>query len=471
MSYILHDDALDGVQKWRSLYSIQARTRAKKRLARVLDEFEEFGAAYVGYFEAHVKPSLKKAELVWLDAQVAQALDTYWVPLARISEQYQVPHYKDIFFADSTEQAIECNLDKLREMVPGDLSKFDMSLYFDKTTIVHRYPYTNMAFIGMPYRLVTGEQPLNLQAIPHELGHYVYWNMGELFDQTGDRIPFTAQQQAFESQTREQLKNLIQGETAPAVLRELQQRGAGLDEALVNVLLSWLEETFADIVGARLGGNDYLNSTKKLITRGARTQEDLTRNDGRHPISCLRPFIVAHTLELKGPSPDNDWDDFKTQFGLNDVGDLKLDLPLSLEEETSSGSEEEMTTRLIALLKDQQNRARSVSVGVIKLALACLVDYINAQIDAHREGRATAFRVRGLHKEAKPAFAFDQLLKVAKKRKREADDVVGETYEFLLQPHILEGSYEYSHSHAAVSTYGHTLPTYHSAGTLGTHQH
>lgn len=442
ISYILTTDKeLDGVRPWKELYPLHARTPAKRRLAETLAEFEAFGAAYRRHFETEVKPQIPAQQHTWLDEQVSKALDAYWMPLTRILSQYLIPHYKEIIFADETEQATQKNLNDLGTMISKNLSDLNILLYFDKLTSVRRYPYTNTAFVGMPYRLVTGNQKLYLQAIPHELGHYLYWNMGELFttaEEDQGQIAFEVRRRDFQEQVRERL---AKSELPPSVL---------------DVLLNWLEETFADVIGARLGKNGYFHSTLRIVELTARTPDDLIRNDGRHPIPCLRPFIVARTLEQIGSPLESSWDDFAQQFGVENLDTLELELSSTqyIQEEELE-SEESLLARLRDFLQNKKTKTKSVQVGTLKIGLDHIVTYINEQIGAYSRGDSTTLKTRDL--EHPPQYPLAQLLELAKKRAEEAEGRK-EAYEFLLEPQILEGGLtEHDHWATAINQGGHVL--------------
>jgi len=470
--FAMGQDGVIDVSAWEAVYSLQARIPAKKRLAGVLGEFKKFVGAYLEYFNTDTE--VAQIHLPWLIGKIDEALDAYWTPLARIAEQYSVPLYQDIFFDKLVEEKLDFYLAQLKALLPSgnlDIETLKPLLYFDKVSIIYRYPYTNTVFVGMPYHLMMKDWSLGLQAIPHEVGHYLYWNMGKL---AGDEanVPFLDRKRYFK-------------EGALAALREWMKTNLqeeALQQPLADMLSDWFEEIFADVVGAKLGGKDYLASTHELLSQSVNVETDLVRHDEKHPSPCFRPFIVAYTSSLDGTYLSQEqWNSGITWRGHNvealeiclaeriDLGDSKKAFTDFSEEERQS-----VWAKIAAVVSGKETI--QVSIKGVREALTVIVDYIHRQINLYKQNDSEArFGVRPLS----DVPTFEELLKLAKIRQ----DQTNATYQILLRPQFLEGRYSYSHKHDAWSlgneepspgyedTPRHKMWTYHSASTLGTHGH
>jgi hypothetical protein len=137
--------------------------------------------------------------------------------------------------------------------------------YFQKVPAVRILPYANVALIGIPYSAnLTGQIDKNspirdLLAIPHEVGHYVFWR-GKM---NGERLHILLQQQ------------LLQ---------------AGLPQ-----YEHWLEEIFADVYGCLIAGSVFALSAQDIQLDNMPIR--LTADDRRHPAAVLRPYLSIAVLE------------------------------------------------------------------------------------------------------------------------------------------------------------------------------
>ncbi|MCB0186611.1 MAG: hypothetical protein KDE31_20225, partial [Caldilineaceae bacterium] len=133
--------------------------------------------------------------------------------------------------------------------------------YFYKSANVRVIPYMPVALIGVPMTLVgiNGHEVGvhdDLLAIPHEFGHYLYWN-GEI---AGERF----------------YKRLARVAVDP----------------LVHL---WLEEIVADVVGCLVGGAAATFSFMELLL-GTIGNRFITTTDV-HPTPALRPYLYFRVLE------------------------------------------------------------------------------------------------------------------------------------------------------------------------------
>ncbi len=186
---------------------------------------------------------------------------------------------QDIFFAlGETDRLALSVLRALRVFIPnGDTTAIT---YFHKSANVRVIPYMPVAMIGLPMTAVGINSRIpdekdeeaskeeqtdssgvieDLLAIPHEVGHYLYWN-GE-----------------------------IQGQKFYRLLAAL------LPPAEVQ---HWVEEIFADVVSCLVGGPAVTRSFMELLlgSIGAR----FTSTSDVHPTPALRPYLYFKTLRRMG---------------------------------------------------------------------------------------------------------------------------------------------------------------------------
>ena len=144
--------------------------------------------------------------------------------------------------------------------------------YFQKVINVRLIPYAPVALIGLPLSAMTVSR--DLLAIPHEVGHYVFRH-GRV--QTGN----------------------FQGSRFDAAL-------CSQFEDLPQWALNWLEEIFADVYGALVGGPIMALGFADLVTDDP--VAEFTHDDGEHPVAALRLAIYhrvftnlgCYGLELQG---------------------------------------------------------------------------------------------------------------------------------------------------------------------------
>jgi hypothetical protein len=143
-------------------------------------------------------------------------------------------------------------------------------------------PYADIILIGIAYATMLEPVKKNdaelsfrkvsrdLLAIPHEIGHHLYW-----------RGHMPGKQQSVYKNLQKRLKR--------AKIREWDWRR------------NWLEEIFADTFGFLIAGPVMALSFQDLLTDNPPSQ--FREDTGEHPISALRPFM--QTRILRAISDDN----------------------------------------------------------------------------------------------------------------------------------------------------------------------
>jgi hypothetical protein len=144
--------------------------------------------------------------------------------------------------------------------------------YLNKAPNVRIIPYAPVALIGIPmtalgYQTGDPQWARDFLTIPHEFAHHVYWygrDFKNHLDQPVGEIPFL----------RVQLEQKVQG--------------------LCPTVQNWHEEIFTDVLGCMIGGPVVALSMIDLLV--AERGNQLTIDDGTHPLPLLRPYIYTATL-------------------------------------------------------------------------------------------------------------------------------------------------------------------------------
>lgn len=185
--------------------------------------------------------------------------------------------------------------------------------YFSKVASVRVIPYAPIALIGMPYSAIdtfvdgvlveaaNGDAPIDkigqnsetnvrdFLAIPHEIGHYVYWH-----------------------------GRLGNSRLAIALSNRLSKQPEWLER--------WLEEIFADIYGALIVGPTMALNFQELQKDFFKPTEFI-EDDDKHPIPAIRPYIYTYILskvEFGGEKAfdeisiglDKDWENWLKNYDI-----------------------------------------------------------------------------------------------------------------------------------------------------------
>jgi hypothetical protein len=135
--------------------------------------------------------------------------------------------------------------------------------YFRQTPNVRVLPYVKAMFIGIPYTSKPEKQ--DLLAIPHEVGHYVFWK----------------------SKAGEQINNYLGAMPA-------ESGSTNVPES--SYIKNWAEEIFSDIYGCMVAGKEIALDFQDFYLRRYAT-DDLNKDDGEHPNTLIRPYIGVRVFE------------------------------------------------------------------------------------------------------------------------------------------------------------------------------
>lgn len=131
--------------------------------------------------------------------------------------------------------------------------------YFQKSPYIAVVPYAPIALIGIPYSAVSVKR--DLLAIPHEVGHYVFWNM-----RAGRRFA--------------------------------QALPAWVDD---HPLGRWVEEIFADVFAGLVAGPVGALSLQELLVWHGREAFLAADGDDDHPLPILRPYLYTQAFRRSNP--------------------------------------------------------------------------------------------------------------------------------------------------------------------------
>ncbi len=147
----------------------------------------------------------------------------------------------------------------------GVIENATVVTYFQKATDVRLIPYAPVIFIGLPLSILTA--PQDLLAIPHEVGHYIY-----RYGRVREGGKFAGSR--FDA----------------ALLHRFADKPAWC--------VAWLEEIFADVYGALIGGPVMALGFEALVTDDP--LDAFTHDDGEHPVAALRPNIYHAVFSALG---------------------------------------------------------------------------------------------------------------------------------------------------------------------------
>ena len=136
--------------------------------------------------------------------------------------------------------------------------------YFQKARSIRMIPYAPVALVGIPYAVMGADD--DFYAIPHEIGHYVFWH--------GNRL-----QKAGDPPLREQVRQLT------AITSKSSEKWRA----------KWVEEIFADVYGCIVAGQSIAKDFQNLSQEYADTK--FFKDDGDHPSPFIRPSIYHRVLE------------------------------------------------------------------------------------------------------------------------------------------------------------------------------
>ena len=248
-------------------------TGRQETLANVLTALQAFGEHQVNFFldgfgrkgKVFLEPSTLYPPDYVLSATLAQITHDLNV-IGRSWEQRQEKVASDMMRTTLAKADQLANNALAPAIDYGLLDPALVVTYFQKDTNVRIIPYAPVSFIGLPLTCQTVAR--DLLAIPHEVGHYVY-RYGRV--------------------------------------RNGKNQGSRLDAALPQRYsgqaawrAAWMEEIFADVYGALIGGAVMALGFEELLSASPRHY--FIHDDGEHPVAALRLGIYQTVFQAMGLS-------------------------------------------------------------------------------------------------------------------------------------------------------------------------
>jgi len=369
-------------------------------IQNALADFQEFSGDYEAYFKdlienGHFDPTKTTSDR--LEYQYAQTLQAYWSSLEQVILQWQVDYYRRSL-ADAHQKATQY-LDKLN--LSPSLS--GCLIYFNKVATIRYLPFTRIPILGIPHPFSGDDR---WSAIPHELGHYVFWNLGSSFRQT--------------QQLQKELKD--------EVIKCLEE--SGINEQQRRFVISWMEEIFCDVVGTRVDGQEFVASSEYFLSTQAGNKDDLVFNDGHHPPLVIRPFTWYRAL--KSSEANAYRPDLNNIFRISEVANFQ-----NLKIQASSPIVSERNEIPTARTDINESDFEKFDVGDLLTPVERIVDFLVGKMDG---------LLSQIHVELRKPSAFQELKQsLEEKKQAESKFKDQEVYELLLKPQALEEGYTHTH--------------------------
>ena len=137
--------------------------------------------------------------------------------------------------------------------------------YLDRRIRSRLVPYHNTLLIGVAFSTMQleGMPTRDYLAIPHEVGHLIYWN------------------------------GMMPGTTKP-VRREIIERAKAAKIYSRNWRMNWVEEIFSDVYALLVAGPVSVLDFQDMLDDDIPTH--FSRDSSKHPIPELQPMILTHAL-------------------------------------------------------------------------------------------------------------------------------------------------------------------------------
>lgn len=181
-----------------------------------------------------------------------------WVITHAINQRFS----PDPTIIATLEMADDLSWHALQPAAAFGLANTKVISYLHKSPSIRVIPYANTALIGIPHTAIG--VPRDFLAIPHEIGHFVYWN-GRLDGGAGEFIAYEIEDHAPQN---------------------------------TSWAYRWREEMFADLYGAFVAGPLLAFSFQDLHLQ--ETQSSFHQDDRDHPPSVLRPNIYSRMVHRIG---------------------------------------------------------------------------------------------------------------------------------------------------------------------------
>jgi hypothetical protein len=212
-----------------------------------------------------------------------------WDTIRHALEQRENPRYQKTL-AELDRLALEC----LAPIFDEKKLQRGVYAYFHKLFDIKRFVFSRIPLVGAPFSAL--HSPEDWLAIPHEAGHYLFWNGTDTF--AGFNRFYVDLQDQLVAAVNSRIENRISG-------RPLHHKGE-----IFQVWLNWLNEIFADVFGTLVAGPAFAWSMQSNL-RASLSVRDLLHSHAEHdhPDAFIRPFFHITTLRemAKEANPTSDF--------------------------------------------------------------------------------------------------------------------------------------------------------------------
>lgn len=283
---------LDAIGHVKTGLPFVAETDRRETFENLLDCLRLFGEKQYNFFRDRFQanpPTLETTSKLVAEYAVQQTIDQIMFDLT-IIQRARNQRIISIITASERETLARADILAYKALLPAIRAKLIPNTtaitYFQKSPSVRIIPYADVALIGIPFTcLKTQENARDFLAIPHEVGHHVFWHGRK------------------------------HGVSLKAHLR------SSLPDDFPAWALNWLEEIFADVYGAYVAGPAIAYDFQELLFNNL----DFAEDDGEHPIAVIRPYIYIETLKRIKDQDDksifknapsllaNNWDTWRSE--------------------------------------------------------------------------------------------------------------------------------------------------------------
>jgi len=272
----------------------------EKKLFNMISDFEVFFNKYTD----RVHELATRSPVDNLEVQLEQVLSIYWQPISQAAVQHQ-PENSDRALLDQGYDKLDYFQMLLNKRLTFELHDH-IVLYIDEeseTGKAIRFPFGSTRLISVP---ASDANDGDWMAIPHELGHHLYWNAQfSKNDQSIVAPPGT-------NFLADQISAAVDAYTAKNITTRDADQIEKAKTYVWGMLDHWTEEIFADVVGTRIAGTNFVNAAYDRVLKMVPTtkKDDLFISDGVHPIPYLLPYLRAYAMD-SDMSPAVPWDKYK----------------------------------------------------------------------------------------------------------------------------------------------------------------
>ncbi len=189
------------------------------------------------------------------------------------------------------------------QLVKDKLKKSDVTslTYFHKSPNIRVMPYAKVMLIGVPYTVTMTS--MDYLAIPHEVGHYVFWNRESTQEWWRNNVAGAAELCGDEAKQAFRVWWLKTSSDWKPTSSDPVQVDAELDKAApAHDARPWWEELFADVYAALIAGPIEAMDFQEQALHNSR--KGFLELKDEHPSPVLRPRIFNKVLAAR-----RDWGD------------------------------------------------------------------------------------------------------------------------------------------------------------------